>query len=41
VKRTGDLIKVRDGKLGDASPELAFDGSEWDSFRQAMVAGEF
>jgi hypothetical protein len=32
---------VRDTKLGDASPVLAFNQTEWDAFRAGVRAGEF
>ena len=38
--KAGNVIKLRDGKLGDESPVLAYDSDEWQAFRQAIVAGE-
>jgi hypothetical protein len=37
----GRLILVRDSKLGDESPELAFTVAEWDAFTAGVKAGEF
>lgn len=34
-------VGVRDSKLGDASPILAFTPSEWDAFSDGMAKGEF
>ncbi|MGW4124359.1 DUF397 domain-containing protein [Nocardia sp. NPDC004711] len=38
---SGGGVGVRDSKLGDASPVLVFDGSEWDCFTSAVKAGTF
>jgi hypothetical protein len=41
VARLGDQVAVRDGKLGDASPVLKFDGPEWKAFVGGILGGEF
>lgn len=37
----GDLVLVRDSKLGDNSPTLTFTCTEWDAFVEGVRAGEF
>jgi hypothetical protein len=37
----GDTVYVRDSKLGEASPVLAFTPAEWTAFVQGARAGEF
>jgi hypothetical protein len=37
----GGLIGVRDSKLGESSPILAFTQSEWQAFLAGAKAGEF
>ena len=41
VAFAGDLIGVRDSKLGDASPILEFTQKEWRAFIAGARAGEF
>lgn len=41
VASSDDATLVRDSKLGDASPILAFGEDEWRAFRDAVNAGEF
>lgn len=36
-----DMILVRDSKLGDDSPKLAFNRDEWKAFLDGAKAGEF
>lgn len=36
-----DLIRVRDDKLGEASPVLLFNRDEWRAFIEGAKAGEF
>ena len=37
----GDAIGVRDSKLKDGSPVLAFDRREWDAFLAGVRDGQF
>jgi len=39
--KAGDVIKLRDGKLGASSPVLEFDAGEWDAFKAGVTAGQF
>jgi hypothetical protein len=39
VARVGDVIGVRDSKLGDASPVLSFNQAEIDAFRSGILSG--
>jgi hypothetical protein len=41
VARAGAEVLVRDSKLGDASPVLAFTEAEWEAFRNGVAADEF
>jgi len=36
-----DVIGVRDGKIGAASPVLAFGGEQWRAFVSGVAAGHF
>lgn len=38
---SGDMVGVRDSKLGTASPVLVFDGPAWDAFVSALGSGKF
>ena len=39
--RVGDVIGVRDSRLGDESPVLEFTPTEWDAFVAGARGGEF
>ena len=39
--RVGDVIGIRDGQLGDASPILEFTPVEWAAFLAGARRGEF
>jgi len=41
IARHGDTRYVRDSKLGDDSPILAFRPDEWSAFLDGCKAGEF
>lgn len=34
-------VRVRDSKLGEASPILSFNVEEWEAFRAGVAEGEF
>ncbi|MFD7844389.1 DUF397 domain-containing protein [Nocardia sp. NPDC059764] len=38
---SGGRVAVRDSKLGEASPVLAFAPEAWDAFDSAVQAGKF
>ena len=38
---TPGTVRMRDSKLGDASPILNFTDKEWEAFRLGVVDGEF
>jgi hypothetical protein len=37
----GGTVGVRDGKVGETSPVLAFEGEAWLAFIAGIKAGEF
>ncbi|WP_040863591.1 DUF397 domain-containing protein [Nocardia niigatensis] len=38
---SGGRVAVRDSKLGETSPVLAFAPEDWDAFNAAVKAGKF
>ena len=41
VSVTPGTVKLRDSKLGEASPVLTFNPAEWEAFRAGVASGEF